>query len=451
MSGSVMLASKDPAEPISLTGKLARHIRGKPVSEADLEAAALFTLDALANTLAGRNSVPGKVLKEWWQAGHPDNFPAEPASFAFLTGALTHILETDDLHRESVVHPGCVVVPAAWALGSARGVNGKILLTAVLHGFEACTRVGMGVGPAHYRIWHNTATCGPFGSAMAAAHLLGLDEAQSVNALGNAGSQAAGLWQFLETGAMTKHLHAGHAAEAGLKAAELAAFGFTGPPAILEGDKGFFRAACPDARPELVTADQDAPWQLRRTSIKPWPSCRHTHPAIDAGEELRDTLIADGHSPNDIEAVKVETYQAALDVCDRPVATTDYEAKFSLQHAVSAALSCPKVDFAAFGDAARAQCADLAKRIALDAADPFASAYPNAWGARVTLTMKDGTERVAERTNAKGDPEAPLSADDMVAKARMLMKHGAVPDPDRLIEAILALPSGGELPDLSLV
>ncbi len=451
MSGSVMRASEDPATPVTLTGQLARHIRTKPVFRADLDAAALFTLDALANTLAGRNSAPGRVLLDWWQAGHPGNLPAEPASLSFLAGALTHILETDDLHRESVVHPGCVVVPAAWALGAARGADGKALLTAILHGFEACTRVGMGVGAEHYRIWHNTATCGPFGSTMAAAHLLGLDEAQSVNALGNAGSQAAGLWQFLETGAMTKHLHAGHAAEAGLKAAELASFGFTGPPAILEGEKGFFRAACPDARPDQVMAEPDALWQLRRTSIKPWPSCRHTHPAIDAGEELRDRLAAEGRSAEEIDTVKVETYRAVLDVCDRPVATTDYEAKFSLQHAVSAALLRPVVDFEAFGDAARAQCAALATRVTLEAADPFAGAYPNAWGARVTLALKDGTQHVAERPNAKGDPEAPLSDGEMIAKARMLMTHGAVPDPDRLIEAILALPHGGELPDLHLV
>ena len=170
------------------------------------------------------------------------------------------------------MHPGCVVVPAAWALANKQGVGGHALLRSVLHGFEATTRVGMGVGPAHYKIWHNTATCGPYGSAMAAADLLGLDDEQTVHALGNAGTQSSGLWQFLETGAMTKHLHAGHAAEAGLKAADLAAFGFTGPPRILEGDKGFFKAACPDAQPELVLANPDDAWQLTTTSIKPWPS-----------------------------------------------------------------------------------------------------------------------------------------------------------------------------------
>ncbi len=111
-----------------------------------------------------------------------------------------------------------------------------------------------------------------------------------MHALGNAGTQSSGLWQFIETGAMSKHLHAGRAAEAGVTAAELAALGFTGPPAILEGAKGLFAGACPDADPDAVTRDPNAPWQLRATSIKPWPCCRHTHPAIDAAIELHGRL-----------------------------------------------------------------------------------------------------------------------------------------------------------------
>ncbi|MBC7102290.1 MAG: MmgE/PrpD family protein, partial [Parvibaculum sp.] len=213
-----------PAASPSLTETLVSLIRTKPVNDADIEAAALFTLDAVANSLAGRNSEPGRILLDWWRAS-PSNAAPDPGREAFLMGALCHILETDDLHRESVVHPGCVVVPAAWALARKRGATGRSFLTSVLHGFEAASRVGMGVGPAHYKIWHNTATCGPFGSAMAAAALLDLEDGEAVHALGNAGSQSSGLWQFLETGAMTKHLHAGHAAEAGIRAAELAAFG----------------------------------------------------------------------------------------------------------------------------------------------------------------------------------------------------------------------------------
>jgi len=137
----------------TLTQQLIELIQAKPVTEADLEQAALFTLDAVANALAGRQSAPGKILLCWWEATGKDS-----GRQAFLMGALTHILEVDDLHRASVVHPGCVVVPAAWAVARREGLNGIALLTAILRGFEAATRVGMAVGKAHYRHWHNTAT-----------------------------------------------------------------------------------------------------------------------------------------------------------------------------------------------------------------------------------------------------------------------------------------------------
>ena len=270
-----------------LIQQLTTLITTKPIAPADLQQAALFTLDALANALAGRVSEPGVLLLRWADATGVNDAERR----AFLQGALTHILETDDLHRASVVHPGCVVVPAVWAVAAREGLCGHAILKAVLWGFEAATRVGMAVGPAHYRIWHNTATCGPYGSAMAVAALLKLDAPATVHALGNAGTQSSGLWQFLETGAMTKHLHAGRAAAAGVLAADLARFGFTGPPAILEGAKGLFTAACPDADPGAIARDPDGPWQLLQTSIKPWPSCRHTHPAADALLELLPPVL----------------------------------------------------------------------------------------------------------------------------------------------------------------
>lgn len=443
------MSSPRPASP-SLTQQLVRLVREKPVTSADLEAAALFTLDALANSIAGRNSAPGRILSQWFGSNTASNAMPDAGRVAFLLGGLCHILETDDLHRESVVHPGCVVVPAAFALAEKHGLGGRDMLIAVLHGFEAAARVGMAVGPAHYRIWHNTATCGPFGAALAAASLLKLDDDAAMHALGNAGSQSSGLWQFLETGAMTKHLHAGHAAEAGVRAAELAALGFTGPARILEGEKGFFRATCPDADPDAVLRAPDAEWQLVRTSIKPWPSCRHTHPTIDAGEELRARMIADGVALEAISKVEVDTYQAALDVCDRPVAMSDYEGKFSLQHTIAAALTYPLVDFEAFCDKARTDCRALAARVKVRLAEPWASAYPASWGGRVVVRLASGGEYSAERTHAKGDPEAPLSRDEMIAKARMLLAHGNAANPDHLVDAILGMASGGNLPRLDL-
>lgn len=411
----------------AIARQLARLIAAKPVTTADLEAAALLTLDAIANAVAGVNSEPGAILLRAHAEG-------APFGRAFMIGALTHIHETDDLHRASVVHPGCVVVPATWALAERLGADGQTALKAVIWGFEAACRVGASVGPAHYRIWHNTATCGPFGSAAAGARLLDLDEDAFAWALGNAGTQSSGLWEFMTSSAMSKHLHAGRAAESGQIAAELAAQGFTGPETILEGPKGFYAGLCPDPRPEAVTARPDAPWAVHDTSIKPWPCCRHTHPAIDAALEIAPQI-----GNRAVAGVLVETYGAAIDVCDRARPETEYQAKFSLQHTVAAALSDGAVMFDSFNAAARDRLRDSAARISLALADPYASAYPVHWGTGVRVTLSDGTTISATRRDARGDPEAPLSRADMIAKATMLMQLGGVPEPQRLIDAILAM------------
>jgi 2-methylcitrate dehydratase PrpD len=367
---------------------------------------------------------------------------------AFLIGGLSHILEMDDLHRASVTHPGCVVVPAALAIGLRTRCSGPALRDAILRGYEAVARIGMSVGPAHYRIWHSTATCGPFGAAMAVADLLGLDESQTVHALGNAGTQASGFWQFIETGAMSKHLHAGRAAEAGVTAAELAALGFTGPPAILEGAKGLFAGACPHADPDAVTRDPGAPWQLRATSIKPWPCCRHTHPAIDAAIELHGRLGATVP-----QAINVATYGAALEVCDRPAPANEYAAKFSLQHCVALALTDGCVGFQSFDEPARERLAPLSQRVVLHRSEPYAAAYPLHWGAGIALKLPDGRELSAIRKACKGDPDQPLGDAEMIAKAELLFAHGGIEDTKarRIIEGLLGLAGNGAEPNLSSV
>lgn len=426
-----------------LTQDLVRLIRQKPVNESDLNAAALYFLDAVANAVAGRRSKPGEILCEWGVTAGQD-----AGREALLLGGLIHTLETDDLHRASVVHPGCVVVPAVIAVGRNRGSSGKELLTATLQGFEACCRVGMAVGPGHYRIWHNTATCGPFGSAMAAAELLELDEDAAVHALGNAGTQAAGLWQFLETGAMSKHLHAGRAAEAGVVAAELAMYGFTGAPAILEGEKGFFAGACPDPDPDAILRAREHRWQLHETSIKPWPSCRHTHPVVDAALEIHDELTGQA-----IEDIAITTYQAAVDVCNRPAPESEYEAKFSLHHCAAVALADGEVGFNSFDPIARGRLANLREKICVEVGDPFATNYPGAWGARIEARTTDGTQIVVERSNCKGDPEMALNAEEMKAKAHRLLAFGGMDriEAEKLVEAILAMADDGPLPELNIL
>jgi 2-methylcitrate dehydratase PrpD len=419
---------------MTLTQQLISYIRNKPISQSDLDRAAVLTLDAIANTLGGRNSEPGRKLLQWGASQGQD-----AGRKALVAGGLTHILETDDLHRESVTHPGCVVVPTVFALAEREGSDGKQMLKAILHGFEAMCRVGAGVGPSHYRVWHNTATCGPFGSAMAASTLLNLNPDQTMHALGNAGTQSSGLWEFMETGAMSKHLHAGRAAEAGLVAADLAKLDFTGPPKILEGKKGFFEATCLDAVPEKVTANPDAPWQLTQTSIKPWPCCRHTHPAIDAAMELHQLLAG-----RDIASVHVDTYEAAMDVCDRPHPDSEYAAKFSIYHCVAAAINGGEVVFDYFSKVSRDRLSGLREKITAVVAEPYASNYPVSWGSAVTVLTTEGDRIYAKRTSAKGDPELALSNEEMIVKANMLLAHAGFNKVDArfVIDGVLGLADG---------
>ena len=230
-------------------------------------------------------------------------------------------------------------------------------------------------------------------------------------------------------------------------AASLARLGFTGPPAVLEGERGFFAGACPDADPEAVLGNAEAPWQVHETSIKPWPSCRHTHPVIDAALEVHKGL--DGA---DIADVRVVTYPAALDVCDRPQPESEYEAKFSLQHCAAVALADGEVGFSSFDGGARKRLAALAEQTSVAADEPFATDYPVAWGAAVSATTADGRRLEARRAHCKGDPELALSAEELTDKARRLLAFAGLEDgeAEALIDATLALADDGPLPAFDL-
>ena len=426
---------------MTLTAQLIELIESKAIGKKESEVASWFVLDAIANFVAGRNSEQGRILEGWYL-----DEPAETSRTAFWIGASMHIQEVDDLHRQSVVHPGCVVIPTVLALGMREDISGLQMLEAVVKGFEACTRIGNSVGPAHYKIWHNTATCGPFGAAYAAGTIFGLEKEQFRDALGNAGTQSSGLWEFSENGAMSKHLHAGRAGQSGLLSAELAKLGFSGSPTILEGKRGFYAACCPDANPDALLVDPEGSWQIHKTSIKPWPCCRHTHPAIDAALEISSKL--DG---GNIEFIELGVTQATLDVCDKPTPETLYDAKFSLQHCVSVAILDGQVGFDAFESDARQRVAKMAMKISLECNEEIEKAYPNAWGAEAKVKLTNGKEFSVRRKHAKGDPDAPLSPTEFKEKATMLFRFGGVSEPEGWVERILELDRVSSFRDSELI
>ncbi len=396
--------------------------RARGFDDEVLESARLFVLDWLASALAGRGTEPGRAILKYTRAqpsgsalvfGETVGRSAEAAAFA--NGALSHIVEMDDVDRVSIVHPGAVVIPAALAAYGRDGRSGKELLSAVVAGFEVAIRFGSAVGAKHYYHFHNTSTCGVFGSAMAAGWLLGLDTEALTWALGNAGTMAFGLWEFNAEGAMSKHLHTGHAAASGLRAAELAAHGFTGARSIVEGERGFFAGLAPEGEPDKVTAGLgEAPLALPGVSLKPYASCRHTHAAIDAAMALREEL--DGHA---VERGTISVYQAAADLCDNPSPKTPYEAKFSLQYCVAEALGGRSMGLDDFG-----ATGNVANPVAVVVDADLTARFPSQFPARLSLELSSGDELEREVAFPLGDPENPLSRARVEAKLFELAAFG---------------------------
>jgi 2-methylcitrate dehydratase PrpD len=206
-----------------------------------------------------------------------------PPGAAMLNGTLAHSLDFDDTHAPGSLHPSAPILPAAYAAAEMAGADGATVIAAVAGGYEVQIRLALALDPAaHYdRGFHPTATCGAFGAAAAAGRLLGLDAAKQAEAFGIVLSMAAGSMQFLVNGAWTKRSHVGHAAMCGLIAATLAAEGYRGAAEALEGKWGFLHAYAPAADARRVTHALGTRWETMRIAVKPYPSCRYSHAAID--------------------------------------------------------------------------------------------------------------------------------------------------------------------------
>jgi 2-methylcitrate dehydratase PrpD len=436
-----------------LTRGLARLLQ-RPIVPDDRSRAALHVLDWFGCAAAGAQTPPGVAMIAYGRTMPGGScrtvggLGLTSRDAALVNGAVGNVLEMDDFYRTALVHPGPVVVPAALAVAQETGASGEAFLDAVVRGFEAMIRVGRSVGPTHYKHFHNTSTCGVFGSAAAAGSLLGLGEDQFVDALGNAGTQASGLWQCRLEDTMSKQLHNGRAAQSGIIAAQLAVHGFTGAELILEGPLGFYSGLCPDGRPDVLFSDPEAPWLVHGASFKPWPACRHTHPTIDAALALRDRV--------DLRAVRriiVETYRDAVGVCDRLTPTTAVETKFSLQHASAVVLlrGTPKLEDFDVPAAADPEVAALRAKVVLRESAAYTAAYPAHFGASMRIELEGGDTVAHDIPDALGDPENPLLEDALSRKAHMLLASaGYSPRAmDEIVSAAVALGDGGTVDALA--
>ena len=318
------------------------------------------------------------------------------AYFASMSNAYRcHILEFDD--GAGGMHTGATILPAAIAAAEKYHVSGQKLIHGIVFGIEIACRISLAAGTSQNKYWHSTGTCGVFGAAMAAGLIMGLNRDQLVWALGNAGTMAAGLWQFNLEGAMSKYLHCAKAASDGLLAAMLAKRNYTGARKIIEGEKGFIISHSEEKHPERFFDTLGRKYMIDMLSIKPYPSCSHTHAAISASLQLREKYRI---KPEEIEKIIITTYKdATITARNNKQFRTPREAKFSISCGAASALLRGRVDKNTFSPESitAPELLALAAKTEIKIDDEMTKNYPNQWAAAVEVQTPRGSFRIVEK------------------------------------------------------
>jgi 2-methylcitrate dehydratase PrpD len=435
------------AHPGALLAAFAAGLRFEDVPPPVLRRAEDLMLDWLASAVAGARARPVRAVEHFAQAMGPADGPSQlllarrrtsPYFAAMVNAAASHVVEQDDVHNASVFHPATVVFPPALAAAQATGASGRELLAAAVAGYEVGIRVGEFLGRSHYKVFHTTGTAGALAAAAATGRVLRLGAVQMGHAFGSAGTQAAGLWEFLRDGADSKQLHTAHAAAAGLASAYLARDGFTGAQRILDGAQGMAAGMSDDADPARLTDRLGSRWALAETSFKYHASCRHTHPAADA---LQLVMREHRLQAEEIAGVVAHVHQGAIDVLG-PVLEprTVHQSKFSMGTVlalIALRRSAGLDEFeTALGDGAVAAFRDRVT-MALDA--EVDAAYPARWIGKVTVRTVDGRTLHGRVDEPKGDPGNTLSRDELQDKAHRLAQFGGVVSKAQMEAAIDAV------------
>jgi 2-methylcitrate dehydratase PrpD len=321
---------------------------------------------------------------------------APPRLAALINGTAAHTVEVDDIFRDGIYHPGAPTIAAARSLTEA--------LRPVVVGYEISTRIGAAMGKAHYKHWHNTGTIGCFGAAAAAAEALQLDGKAFAHALATVTTFAAGLQQAFRMDSMSKPLHAGRAAEAGVEAALMAREGITGSLDVMVGFANAMGDK-PDWERGLETLGRD--FHITRMTFKNHACCGHTFAAIDGALELKKRMRL---APEDIDEIEVATYRAGLEVAHYEKPRTPAEGRFSLKYVVASALAHGSVRLAAFEPQRLADptTKQLMERTRLSVDPELEAAFPAKRAARVAIRARGRREELLQPTRV-GDPDAPLS------------------------------------------
>jgi 2-methylcitrate dehydratase PrpD len=355
------------------------------------------------------------------------NIQASPAYAALANGTAAHSLELDDVVNEASLHPAVAIMPAALAAAHMAGCSGKELIAAIAAGYEVTIKLGVALDPAvHYaRGFHPTGTCGTMGAAVTVAKLMKLNQKAMVNALGIAGSQAAGSMEFLSDGAFTKRLHPGWAAHSGMIAALLARENFTGPATIIEGRFGFLHAYSRGANPARVLQDWGDPYEVMNTSIKPHACCRYKQGPIDG---ILKIMRKNNLDAAQIRNVSLGILEAGFALVAEPKEQKSnpksvVDAQFSMPFGAAVAMLHGKatLDEYTLENIKSAQVKAMMDKIFCVMDPDLEKEFPKKWPASVTIQTQDGKAYSTRVDYPKGDPENPLTWDELIDKFKNLM------------------------------
>lgn len=429
-------------EPLSvIIANFCSRLRFSDLPTEVIQAAKAHVLDALgvglaASSLGGATALHKAIdrLGSGGQSsvlGFSASMPAPSA--ALLNGSLIHALEFDDTHIPSVMHGSSTLVPSALAMAEDLAATGSDFIKATVIGWEVLVRLGL-AAPGRFQAagFQATAVCGPFATACLSAVLLGLNQKQIVNALGIAGSQASGVFEFLSDGTTVKSLHPGWAAHAGIVAAHLAQGGMSGPATIMEGEFGLYRTYARDKSSgdrlrELLT-DLGRTFYLPDVSLKAYPCCHYIHSFLECLQKLMD----EGLTQDKVEAMhcRVPMEEAPI-ICEpwqrRLHPASGYEAKFSLPYCLAALLVDGHISLETFDRSEPdPTIAGFAHTISFTTLNN--SGFPIRFPGHLEVRLKSGQNLSASVEDVKGSPKKPLNSDELQEKFENNAARRLVPE-----------------------
>lgn len=393
-----------------------------------LETTKTLVLDAYGVVIAGTRTNEGRIAQEFSrQMGGSGGATVvgigrtqDPVSAALANGVMGYSLGLTDTHSLSITHPGCSIVPAAIAVAEHEGLSGKELLKAVIMGYEVVTRLGRAINPSHRaRGFHTSATCNPFGAAVACALLLGCTRDELAWALGIAGSTSSGLFEFRKNGDMTMAFHGGWPAHSGVTAAYMAKKGFTGPKTIFEGQDGFLKAMADKYDADLINKDFGQSFAVDDMSLRAYCACRYAHTAIEALEVIKRRRKVE---PDKVAEIIVHTHKTAIVQETEPDTLTGARlcAGFALAQAIQYG---PKLTEIEPHELCDAKVLSLYNKVQMIEDPEMTAKFPTLWTSKLQIRYTDGSIDEETVHYAKGDPLNQMSAAEVVYKFKSITSH----------------------------